>query len=130
MSASQSASSLLASLNNSAQNPPPYPHRSMHVGDVDSRSQSFLADLQAAQDTITGTPTVMISRVDGNPMGSNDLQLQPNSVSVDATGTIVTFWLQNALNPNIVYWIDVTITTKQNRTITRTGYLAVVPQIG
>lgn len=123
----------IAAGQNTPYQPQPHPYGAMHTGDVDNRYETFVPMFEAVQlnDTIVGTPTIAISRVDGASMGANDLQVKPNSITVDpVTEQIVYFWLQNALTANVQYWIEVTVQTQEGRTLTRTGYLAVLPRVG
>jgi hypothetical protein len=69
----------------------------------------------------------VLSRMDGNVLTAMDLQLMPNSTAVAQNGWDVSFWLENAQTPGILYFITITIKTTMSRTISRSGFIAVVP---
>jgi hypothetical protein len=123
----------IASITNTPYAPYPHEYGAAHVGDVDDRYETFVPMLQKTQlnDVIVGLPIVVIARVDGTTMGAQDMQVKPNSITVDpTTQQIVYWWFQNCLIPNVIYWVNITVQTQNGRTLTRTGYIAVLPQLG
>ena len=95
------------------------------VGDQRPRSGSFATDL--GTDTITGTPTVTITRQDGVTMGAGDLAIigQP---TVDTTKQIVTaVFAQGA--PAVVYIVTFAIVTTAGNDWTRDVLFPVVPYL-
>jgi len=92
------------------------------VGDQRPRSGSFATDL--GTDTISGTPTVTITRQDGVPIGTGDLAIigQP---TVDTTKQIVTAVFEQG-QAGIVYIVTFAITTALGNDWTRDVLFPVV----
>lgn len=104
----------------------PKTYSPFRVGDDAPKSGSFAAVL--GTDTITGTPTVTITRKDGVTPGSGDLTIV-GSPTVDTTNQIVTVRLDQGI-VGVTYIITFSIATAAGNIWYRDAYLPVVANLG
>lgn len=114
--------------------PPPTELPAMRAGEKSGRYMDCSLVLNPIDDRFTTIVdiTVTVSRWDGQPLGSNDLQRDTFfENSLDVTGTIATFgWIAPAANPGATYLLSLSTTTAEGETFVRDFSMSVLPVMG
>jgi hypothetical protein len=109
-------------------NPPAGKWGALRFGDTDTRTKNFNPDLSQIPDTIASVSQVVITRTDGQTMGSSDLQVSAQP-GIDSTNTQVTLQFSQGL-AGVTYDVGITILTVGSRTITRDTQILVSAAVG
>jgi hypothetical protein len=121
-------------MSDSSLRPPPVRLGALRAGDLDTRGFNLAPDLSPAGATVAEIESIVVRRLDGEPISTGDLTVTPSGSDdpyLSSNSLVIYWWCtsDDAL-PERDYGIALTFTTSLGQRLTRDLLQLVVPRMG